>query len=111
MVYFLQGVVTKRIKIGSTKDLHRRMVWMQSSDELVCLATMPGGAAEEHALQRRFQHLWSHGEWFEPGFELLMFIGGLDRTPDTGRRQNVPAPWSKPHRRLHIQRREFLLPN
>jgi hypothetical protein len=80
LTYFVQGTLTKNIKIGKTEDgLPNRLGKLQGSspDILVCLTTVFGD--REHAYHIRFNHLWSHGEWFKPGQDLLDFIAALPK--------------------------------
>lgn len=94
MVYFIQGEITRLIKIGCTircpqlrtpnakkeerKGQCFRIEELQtgSPDELVVLACVPQwGVKEEYALHKRFAHLRVRGEWFRPEKELLDFVG------------------------------------
>lgn len=95
MVYFIQGSITKNIKIGYVKcDVRSKLGSMQSSDPLVCLATVEGSEPEEEEIHDQFRHLHSHREWFLPGLDLLAFIDSLPSTHDTGIKQSKVTPWS-----------------
>ena len=90
--YFIQGEITKNVKIGKTGNaLLTRMNQMQSSDKLIVLATVEGD--HEAAYHQRFRHLWSHGEWFKPGQDLLDCIAALPKSEQAGMKQNVLASW------------------
>jgi len=83
--YFVQGETTKNIKIGKTKDgLPDRLKDLQGSspDRLVCLTTVFGDREDSYHV--RFNHLWSHGEWFKPGQDLLDFIASLPKSRYAG---------------------------
>lgn len=75
MIYFVQGTITKHIKIGFTsRPFIYRFKSLMSSDPLVCLKTMEGDALVEAQLHQRFVANRIHGEWFQPSKELLAFI-------------------------------------
>ena len=96
MIYFIQGTITKNIKIGQTnrvgRDFLNRLQAIQSSDPLIVLRVIPD-SNEEHYYQNQFKLLWSHGEWFYPGQELLKFIESLPRNEYSGLTQQVRSPW------------------
>ena len=76
-VYFIRGVTTGLIKIGSSTDVRRRLAAHQSlsPDNIEIVGVLPGGGASlEKRLHRRFRTLANHGEWFRPGNELIDFI-------------------------------------
>jgi len=77
MIYFIQGELTERIKIGFTaRFIEQRMQDLQtgSPDKLLFLGGLPGDVNEENAMHYRFRKFRLHGEWFEPGPELVEFI-------------------------------------
>ena len=77
MIYFLQGEITRRIKIGhTTRFIHTRMGALQigSPDSLVFLGAHPGDERAEYALHERFEKFHSHGEWFDESQELAQYI-------------------------------------
>jgi hypothetical protein len=77
MIYFAQGEMTKRIKIGYTSgDPKGRFRALQtgSPDRLTLVAVMDGDVKEERELHRRFGKYRLFGEWFEPHPELIEFI-------------------------------------
>lgn len=78
-VYFIQSEAGGLIKVGVAVDVHARVALLQmgSPVTLCVLATQPGGRALESALHRHFGSYRRHGEWFEPGPELLAYIAGL----------------------------------
>jgi len=77
ITYFIQGEVTKLIKIGKAKDIDRRLKNLQcgSPDNLVILKSYRGDA--EKTLHKVFSSIRLHGEWFFPHPDLLEFISGL----------------------------------
>jgi len=90
MIYFVQGTITKNIKIGyvsagrtpysdsySRDRVIARIRGIQSSDPLVCLRVIEGSRQEERLMHLKFYHAWSHGEWFKPVPELLEYVNGL----------------------------------
>lgn len=76
--YFLQGEITKAIKIGKTVgpvDWRCKEIQAYSPDTLVVLKYVVDNLEEYcHA---KFAHLRMHGEWFRPDPELLEFISKL----------------------------------
>lgn len=82
MVYFIQGRITKNIKIGHTKrdDLSGRLQELQSAspDQLNLLLVIEGDKRFEWSLHRRFAKYRLHGEWFSPSSELLQAIADSD---------------------------------
>jgi len=105
MIYFIQGTITKNIKIGQTdrtgKDFLNRLQNIQSSDPLIVLGVVPDSNEELH-YQTLFKHLWSHGEWFKPDRYLLAFIETLPVNEYTGIRQDVRPPWEHTGRARQI---------
>lgn len=75
-IYFIRGETTGLIKIGFARNPARRLTNLQigSPDRLALLGTILGMMEDEFALHERFAHLRKHGEWFEPGDDLLAFI-------------------------------------
>ena len=79
-VYFIQGEVTKLIKIGYSNDVQKRLKALQQSEELTLLKQIDDvPRAYETELQQRFSHLCARGEWFRPKKELLDFIHKGDK--------------------------------
>lgn len=79
-VYFIQGEVTQRIKIGVSKNPEKRLTQLQSSEPLILLAVIKGGGKKtEEKLQEQFKRDHLHGEWFSPGKELLEYIDNLNK--------------------------------
>ncbi|WP_354006180.1 GIY-YIG nuclease family protein [Streptomyces sp. NBC_00154] len=69
VVYVIGSPDSPLVKIGRTGDIARRLAGLRrmSPVPLDVLCTMPGGAALEAALHRRFAPQRRHGEWFELG--------------------------------------------
>jgi len=77
MIYFVQGELTERIKIGFTaRFIEQRVQVLQtgSPDKLVFLGGLPGDVNDENTMHDRFKKFRLHGEWFEPAPELVEFI-------------------------------------
>lgn len=76
------------IKIGYSKDPRKRALALAGAE---ILAKEPGAASRESQLHEQFAHLRLHGEWFEPGPDLLEYIAklrqqaGLGPIPETSR--------------------------
>ena len=75
-VYFIQGSISKNMKIGVSEDVLSRFnqIQGQSSEILVPIGVMNGGYPKESEIHRNFSHLRLHGEWFETSEELEEFI-------------------------------------
>ena len=77
--YFIQGKITRLIKIGLTiGTVAERLKVLQSTspDELIVLASIQGDF--ERAIHHQFREHRAHGEWFKPAPELLKFISLLN---------------------------------
>ncbi len=93
-VYFMRVVPDGVVKIGWTKNdpgIRCDAIRTGSPVPLEVLGVIEvESQAEERRLHARFGRLWSHGEWFHPGPDLLAFIeanarpcpGGLDLARD-----------------------------
>ncbi|MFD3999851.1 GIY-YIG nuclease family protein [Streptomyces rubiginosohelvolus] len=77
-VYFMQR--ERLIKIGTTYHLKQRAAVLNA----VILAKTPGSYSEEARMHKRFASLRRHGEWFEPGPELLKLINELRKADGAG---------------------------
>ncbi|MGE4197653.1 MAG: GIY-YIG nuclease family protein [Phycisphaerales bacterium] len=66
MVYFLYDDSMHAVKIGYSADPSVRLGTLQIGNptKLVMLGTIPGTPADEHALQKKYEHHCIHGEWF-----------------------------------------------
>lgn len=89
MVYFIQGAITKKIKIGFTKAkfVNQRLTDMQvgSPDKLIILGLISEATkTDEKQYHEHFLFCRSHGEWFNPDPELIEFI-------QTNRDENIPT--------------------
>lgn len=78
-LYFIQGELTSLIKIGKTEsDPTDRMRCFQtgSPDRLSLLKSIryPKDQDYEKVVHNHFSHLRTHGEWFRPDEDLLLFI-------------------------------------
>jgi hypothetical protein len=74
LVYFAQSVNGGPIKIGISVDPLKRVRSIPYHDELILLATLPGGRKLEKKLHNRFSACRLQGEWFEPSHDILDFI-------------------------------------
>ena len=79
MVYFIQGELTKRIKIGKTGNMDQRLETLQcgSPDVLRVLKVVSGPDANDRVYHARFAVEQIYREWFEPSDRLLAFIASL----------------------------------
>jgi len=85
VIYFVQGEMTKLIKIGQTKALVPRLKALQtaSPDKLILLGTIiPGGRYQSDSdIHTELADYRVQGEWFAPEREVLEFMrrkGGND---------------------------------
>ena len=73
-VYFLQGKVTKLIKIGISHNPRKRIKSLQLSEDVDFLGAIEGDKCLESQLHEDFAPYRKIGEWFEPAPELVAFI-------------------------------------
>lgn len=75
-IYFIQGTDGGLVKIGWATSPAVRMAHMQAHCPVVLtlLHSEPGNGKQERELHARFSALRKHGEWFEPGADLLAYI-------------------------------------
>lgn len=83
-IYFVQPIDGGLIKIGIAMNPVVRLKDMQvgSPMRLHILATCPGDTDDAHSLHWRFKGYHRHGEWHDPGADLLAFIESLHENPD-----------------------------
>ncbi len=76
VVYFIQGEITKAIKIGRTYSVFRRLKTLQNdvSENLIILGIVSESDFSETLLHKRFSKENIRGEWFNPSIRLLSFI-------------------------------------
>src|SRR5438552_3907269 len=97
MIYFIQGEITKLIKIGYTKsrkELWGRFYIMQigSPDKLNVLGVIVGGTRrKEKELHKRFEHLNIRGEWFKPSKLLLGYIKDISKETITSEVKTITS--------------------
>jgi DNA-binding XRE family transcriptional regulator len=74
MIYFIQH--TDFIKIGYTKEIHKRLNQLQVSCpvKLKILGLIQGTCDDEAKYHNMFNHIHSHGEWFSANQDLIDFI-------------------------------------
>jgi hypothetical protein len=81
MIYFVQGELTRLVKIGKSSpgNIIHRLAQMRvgSPDKLVLLGTIQGDHSEETWLHLTFAKHRVRGEWFNPDPAMMEFIGGL----------------------------------
>ena len=74
-VYFLQGEITKRVKIGYTTDFEKRRKALQTSEPLRLVGFISNASPErEKEIHDRFSHLRAIGEWFEGSPEIANYL-------------------------------------
>lgn len=79
LIYFIQGEVTRAIKIGKAVDVAARLQGLQtgSAETLELLGTVPGGRAEEVTLHRTFERFHLRGEWFKGDPDFVRMVKRL----------------------------------
>ena len=94
-LYFIQGELTGLIKIGKTERSpteRLRSFQTGSPDKLLLLKSVryPKDQNYEKEVHDRFAHLRTHGEWFKPDDDLLLFIeNGIDLGHDPPKTQAI----------------------
>lgn len=80
-VYFIQGHLSKRVKIGSTNDPHSRLKTLQtgSPEKLRLIGTIPccnssEARSREQELHTTFKRVGVHGEWFDYDDEIIDYL-------------------------------------
>ena len=77
-VYFVQGEITRRIKIGYSESVDKRMKALETSEPLRLLHVIPNAGTDvESGLHKKFSHLRVIGEWFEGEQEILDYLRSL----------------------------------
>lgn len=101
-IYVLQGEATGLIKVGRAQDPCGRLRGLQggSPDRLRLLALMPSWCVEqdERNLHRRWAACRSHGEWFIPTNEMLIWAQGACRANAHFRRlveDSLTSVWAR----------------
>jgi hypothetical protein len=81
-VYFVRAGRSKRVKIGTTANIHGRLRGIKHPliGGLRLLGYVDGGYAKENEMHRRFAEYRIKGEWFRLEGELEKFIGTLKTT-------------------------------
>lgn len=76
MIYFIKIAETNHVKIGTSKNVKKRLDTIQSASpyKLILLKTIEGGHGLEAELHKKFSHLHVRGEWFNLTEELNNFI-------------------------------------
>lgn len=100
-IYFIQGDVTKRIKIGYTSNaVNMRLANLQTgcTEKLVLLLCIPGTLEEEKSLHEKFASHRLDGEWFECGKVVVDFIADnkCKHLSTSDSRCSPPSPSSSP---------------
>lgn len=77
-IYFIQGEVTRLIKIGFASAIGRRIIDLQcgSPDVLHLIWHYEAPFSHEVELHHRFAASRAHGEWFHPTPDLMAYIKG-----------------------------------
>lgn len=95
MIYFIQDMVTRLIKIGTTDaDVNERLRSLQTGcpGELVLLQVDHGGQEQEARLHQQFSEDRERGEWFRPSPEILSHL--LDCAWHHGQVEGFKAGWT-----------------
>jgi len=76
LVYFIESLESKKIKIGTSKNPKARLKQLQTSSpsQLKILKVIPGGFPKEFQIHRKFSQSRVCGEWFEDSEELRKYI-------------------------------------
>ena len=84
LVYIVEGISTRMIKIGSASNVQDRLANLQcgSPDKLRVLWSGPGGVKAETIAHREMAASRAHGEWFRPTTAILRLIDVARATDD-----------------------------
>lgn len=79
-IYFIQSTMGGPIKIGKAINPIKRLEQLQTGypEPLQIIGVTPGTVEEEKNLHHKFLSLRLHGEWFNPGPELIDFIKSIN---------------------------------
>ncbi len=79
MIYFIQGEMSKAIKIGFAKRPADRLSVHQvsCSEKLALIGVAQGTKDDEAKIHEQFADCWIRGEWFLPSERLVEFIQSL----------------------------------
>jgi len=85
-VYFVRESGTGAIKIGTSKQLSKRLAELARvlPYAIDLLATIDGGREVEWTIHNRFDHARIRGEWFRPVSELLEYIAEINTPRNSG---------------------------
>lgn len=80
IVYFVQCRATGLIKIGSSRDVRRRVyeIKMYLPLGISNVWWSAGGVTLEYLLHSKFEQIRIHGEWFEPNDEFMSLFTEYD---------------------------------
>lgn len=82
MIYFVQGAITRLIKIGKAVDCEHRLKALQcgSPDKLHIIKQIyvDNDVEAEYLIHSRFHFCRQHGEWFSENEKLVKFLNSLD---------------------------------
>lgn len=89
LVYAIQSVNFKTVKIGYSTDVNQRLGSLQSGspDELKIIGCWLGTEADERQIHQQFAHCRMHREWFYPSKELLQLVSEKNQA----RKTDVPG--------------------
>jgi hypothetical protein len=81
LVYAIQSVNLKTVKIGFSTDVNQRLDSLQggSPDELKVIGCWLGDVTDEKKIHSRFADCRLHREWFRPTDELLSLVAALNQ--------------------------------
>lgn len=79
LIYFIEAEGQRRVKIGYTSSIERRIPTLKTSSpfKLKLLFSLGGTRKDEQELHKRFTHLRTNGEWFRLDSEILWHIETL----------------------------------
>lgn len=83
VIYGIQDVGTKRIKIGHTnREINKRLIELKcfSAGDLKLRFLIDGGRKEEKLLHSIFKYSHHHGEWYSLDSTLTGFYNGIRKT-------------------------------
>jgi|SRR5208282_245273 len=114
MIYFVQGELTKLVKIGKAVNCEHRLKNLQcgSPDKLNIIKQIHiiGTAADyeaENLLHKSFKFCRRHGEWFEPVNQFMDFVAALSDEIDVAGIMQLLYKYGLADKKKDLDKKDF----